>query len=288
MSEQPAEPVIVERQRRFSLAWIVPVLAILVAALLSYQAWQQRGIAVFITFEHAGGLKVGDAVVYRGFPVGDIRDIQLSPDLGEVIIEARLLPQAEGLARAGTQFWVARPEVSLAGVSGLDTLLGPTYLNVRPARQPGKPQFRFEGRPDAPRDQATGLHVVLRLARRGTVSTGSPILYRDVPVGQVGGVRLAEDARWVEVDAHIREEFAHLVRSRTRFFKASGIGIDFGWFQGLSVRAESLEALVSGAIGFATPDKPGDPVSDGVMFDVADQPDSDWLKWDPPLSSAQP
>lgn len=289
MNEQPAAPIVVTRPRQVSLAWIVPVLALAAACVLGYQAWQERGLPVYITFEDAGGLRAGDALVYRGIPVGEIRDVRLSRDLGRVVIEARLRPEAEDLARDGTRFWVARPEVSLAGVSGLDTLLGPTYLNVLPSSTPGDVTTRFEGDNRAPLDQvASGLHVVLRLARRGTVSTGSPILYRDVPVGQVDGVRLAGDARFVEVDATIREEFGHLVRQKTRFFKASGIGVDFGWFQGLSVRAESLETLVSGAIAFATPEKPGEPASDGALFDVADQPESDWLKWSPVLSGTMP
>ncbi|KAA0215653.1 MAG: MCE family protein [Leptolyngbya sp. PLA3] len=289
MNEQAAAPIVVTRPRRVSLAWIVPVLALATACVLGYQAWQERGLLVFITFEDAGGLRAGDALVYRGIPVGEIHDVRLSRDLGRVVIEARLRPEAEDLARDGTRFWVARPEVSLAGVSGLDTLLGPTYLNVLPGAAPGRVMTRFEGDNRAPLDQGVqGLRVVLRLVRRGTVSTGSPILYRDVPVGQVDGVRLAGDARFVEVDATVREEYAHLVRQKTRFFKATGIGVDFGWFQGLSVRAESLEALVNGAIAFATPEKSGEPVGDGAYFEVADQPESDWLKWDPVLSTPEP
>lgn len=289
MSEEPSVPVVVRRERRFSLAWVVPVLAIAVAGVLAYQSWKERGVSVFIRFDDAAGLRVGDALVYRGTRVGEIRDVQLSDGLDSVVIEARLRPEAEELAREGTSFWVARPQVSLAGVSGLDTLLGPMYMNVMPAESEGKPMFRFEGLNDAPLDSSqNGLHVVLRLQRRGTVSTGSPILYRDVPVGQVDGVRLAPDARWVEVDATIREEYARLVRERTRFFKASGIGVDFGWFQGLSVRAESLEALVNGAIGFATPERPGASVGDGAFFDVADTPENDWLKWDPALAASDP
>lgn len=289
MSEDPAAPIIVPRERRFSLAWALPLLAVVVAGVLTFQAWKERGVAVFITFDDAGGLRPGDALVYRGVRVGDIRDIRLAPGLAEVVIEARLRPEAEELAREGTRFWVARPKVSLAGVSGLDTLLGPTYLNVLPGEQPGRPTWRFVGLEDTPVSSTEhALHVVLRLARRGTISTGSPILYRDVPVGQVDSVRLASDARGVEVDATIDEQYAHLVRSRTRFFRASGIGIDFGWFQGLSVRAESLEALLNGAVGFATPEKPGELVSDGAVFDVADAPDSDWLKWAPALSVQGP
>ncbi len=289
--QEPSEPVIVPRPRRISIAWVLPLLAIVAAAFLGWQAWQQRGVPVWITFDDAAGLRVGNDVVYRGIIVGTIGDVRLAPEGKRVIVEAVLRPEADMLARQGTRFWIAKPQVSLGGITGLDTLIGPTYLNVAPAENPGKPAFSFDGLKEKAREPVAadgGLRLVLRAARRGTVSVGSPIIYRDIAVGHVEAVRLADDARWVEIDAVIVERYAHLVRSRTRFFKANSIGIDFGWFAGLSVRADSLEALVSGAIGFATPERTGTKITQGTVFDVADEPDSDWFKWDPPLVPSEP
>lgn len=285
-TDQPAAPVLVRAPRRLSAAWILPILAIAAAAFLGFQAWKERGVPVWITFSDAAGLRPGNDVMYRGISVGTIRDVRLAPQGRRVVVEAMLRPEAAPLAAEGTRFWIARPEVSLAGVTGLETLIGPTYLNLLPTDRDTPPQFIFDGlneRPDLDSADA-GLRLTLRIAQRGTVSVGSPILYRDVAVGRVEEVRLAEDARSVEVHAVIANRYAHLVREKTRFFKATGIGIDFGWFGGLSVRAESLEALVSGAIAFATPSRPGEPAADGAEYEVAPEPESDWLKWDPPLT----
>lgn len=285
-TDQPAAPVVVRAQRRLSAAWVLPILAIAAAALLGYQAWKERGVPVWVSFSDAAGLRPGNDVIYRGISVGTIRDVRLAPEGRRVVVEAMLRPEAAPLAAEGTRFWIARPEVSLAGVTGLETLIGPTYLNLLPSERDTPPQFVFDGLNERPDLDAAdqGLRLTLRIAQRGSVSVGSPILYRDVAVGRVEEVRLANDARSVEVEAVIANRYAHLVRAKTRFFKASGIGVDFGWFGGLSVRAESLEALVSGAIGFATPSKPGDPATDGAEYEVAPEPDSDWLKWDPPLT----
>lgn len=288
MSETPAAPVIVSRRRRLSWAWIVPVLALVGAGMLALSAWQQRGVKVSVVFADASGLRPGDAVMYRGIRVGDVRDVSLTTDLQSVLVEAELRPEAGALAREHSRFWIAKPEVSLAGVSGLETLIGPTYLNVLPKEGDTVFRSRFEGLAAAPRSTETGeagLLVNLMLSRRGTVSVGSPILYRDIPVGHVREVRLSADARRVEVEAFIVADHAGLVRERSRFYKASGIGVDFGWFRGLSVRAESLESLVSGAIGLATPPKAGSAVADGHVFDVASEADPEWLKWEPDIAS---
>jgi paraquat-inducible protein B len=280
--------MIVDRRRRLSLAWLVPLVALVGAAFLAHSAWQQRGIRVSVTFPDAGGLRPGDAVMYRGIRVGDVRDVRLSSDLQQVVIDAELRAEAGALAREHSRFWIARPQVSLAGVSGLETLIGPTYLNVQPRAGDAVFRSRFVGLRDAPKSVAAdgdGVRVVLHMPRRGTVSVGSPILYRDIPVGHVHEVRLSTDATRVEVEAVIIAEHAALVRERTRFFKASGIGVDFGWFRGLSVRADSLESLVSGAIGLATPARGGAQVESGHIFEVASEPDPEWLKWEPDLSA---
>ncbi|MBX3321843.1 MAG: MCE family protein [Phycisphaeraceae bacterium] len=287
MSQDAMTPIIQVRRRRVSLAWLVPIFALIGAGLLAHSAWQQRGVRVSITFEDAGGLRPGDAVMYRGIRVGDIRDVRLAEDLRAVVVEAELRPEAGALAREHSRFWVAKPEVSLAGVSGLETLMGPTYLNVLPRAGDAVFRAKFDGLRDTPKGAAEvgdGLRVVLMMPRRGTVSVGSPILYRDIPVGHVQDVRLSPNARQVEVEAIIVAEHAALVRERTRFYKASGIGVDFGWFRGLTVRADSLESLVSGAIAFATPSRAGAVVEPGHVFDVAGEPDAEWLKWEPDLA----
>ena len=47
---------------RFSPIWIVPVLAAILAASLSWQAWGESGLPVTILFEQGHGLRPGDTV----------------------------------------------------------------------------------------------------------------------------------------------------------------------------------------------------------------------------------
>ena len=68
----------------------------------------------------------------------------------------------------------------------------------------------------------------------------------------------------------------------------SAVGVDWGLFRGLSVRAESLESLVRGAVALATPDRPGEPVAGGRAFELAEEPRDDWLEWEPAIPLADP
>ena len=190
------------------------------------------------------------------------------------------------MAAEGTQFWIVRPEVSLDRVSGLDTLLGPRYIAVRPLDAPGKTVRRFEGLSEPPRlpQQAVdGLLVHLHARSASSISTGSAVLYRGMRIGRVVGFRLAGDATNVEIDAIIEPRFAPLVRENTRFWDASGVGVDFGLFRGLSVAAGPLDSVLRGAVGMATPTKAGERAQAGAEFELAPAVDNDWLDWKPEI-----
>jgi len=276
--------------RGVSMLWFVPVLAVGLIGVLFYQAYAQRGPRIEIAFANGEGLRAGDPVTYRGVQIGTVREVALSPDLGAVRARVELRKDAAGLAVEGTRFWVVRPELSLTRVSGLETLLGPRYIEASPGPAGAALAWKFEGLTMPPRGAAPGapgtgegLDLVLRAERLGSITPGSPVVYREVRVGTVVGAELSADARVVDIAVRIDPAHAHLVRDNTRFWNVSGIGLDLG-IGGLKLRAGSLESVLAGGIAFATPTKPGERVRAGAQFELADAPDDDWLKWAPELT----
>lgn len=282
-----AIPVAVVRPRRFSVTWLIPIGALLlVAGLLFAHLARERGPTITIRFADAAGIEPGSEIIHRGLSVGVVRDVRLTEDMTGVLATAELAPHASAIAGEGSAFWIVRPEISLERVAGLETLLGPQYIAVRPA-PPGAPRAsRFDGldAPPAIAPPADGsIRVTLRAPRLGGLAPGSPVLYRDMPVGAVRSADLAPDATGVIITADIEPRYAPLVRDNSRFWRAGGVGVDFGLFSGLTVRADSLSSVIHAAIAFATPKRPGAEPTDTTVFDLADTPDSDWLEWAPPI-----
>lgn len=294
MTDSPPPAASIARApRRGSLLWLVPVAALAVlAAFLVVQVNQERGPRITITFPDAAGLEPGADLIHRGVSVGIVRSITLSPGFESVVVEAELAPHAEGFARTGTRFWIVRPEVGFGGVSGLDTIIGPRYIAVERGRGDGTDRARgFVGLDAAPDDPVTaedGLLVRLRARSAGSITRGSAVLYRNVRVGRIIGTRLADDATAVEIEAVIDPEYAPLVRENSRFWDASGVGVDFGWFRGLSVEAGSIDAVLRGAIAFATPNELGPRAAHGRSFDLQQTLDSRWLDWSPAIELDRP
>ena len=121
-----------QRRRRISTVWIIPIVAALIGLSLAYRAWQERGVEVSITFETGSGITPGKTSVrYRDVEIGTVSDIDIGDDLSDVVVTLSLHAAARPYLRSDTRFWVVRPRISGAGVSGLGTLLSGSYIAMQ-------------------------------------------------------------------------------------------------------------------------------------------------------------
>jgi len=248
----------------------------------------EKGVALTIRVPRGDGLNPGTSIRYKGLEVGKVERVELTPDLQAVMLYARVTKATQQIARAGTQFWVVKPEVSLTRAANLETLVSGQYLEVLPATKAGNRQVNFVAQAAAPTDNAReeGLRLVLSAARRGSIKPGVVVSYREVPVGKVTDFELGPTSDRVLIHILIEPRYAPLVRTGSRFWNASGIGVDAGLFSGVKVRTESLEALLEGGIAFASPDNAqmGGPAQAGQTFVLNDELKEEWLRWAPKIA----
>lgn len=76
-----------------------------------------------------------------GVEVGTVQDISLSDDLRKIEVKVSIKSDMKDALREETQFWLVTPKASLAGVSGLDALVGGNYIGMMPGK--GKEQDHF-------------------------------------------------------------------------------------------------------------------------------------------------
>lgn len=248
----------------------------------------QPGLQIGIRVADGDGLQPGTLVRYKGLEVGKVENLSLTDDLQAVMLNVRITQAAEQIAREGTRFWVVKPELSLTRAANLGTLVSGQYLEVQPAGQKGARRTEFVALASAPNQavREEGLRLVLSAPRRGSIKPGVIVSYREVPVGKVVDFELGPTSDRVLIHVLIEPRYAPLVRSGSRFWNASGIGVDAGLFKGVKVRTESLEALLEGGIAFATPNNPemGGPAQPGQTFALFDEPQEGWMQWAPKIA----
>ena len=262
----------------FSAVWLIPTIVIIATCVL-YIRWEiTRGPLITITFADAGGLSSESPIIYRGAIVGRIERLSLDKDLSHVIVAARLDASAEGLAREGTKWWVVRPSISLQGISGLDTIFGPRYIEMMPGS--GEPTYDFDGSTDPL--HGNGKNFTLNSGTAENISVGTPIFFRGFEVGSVTGISLANNAASVRLQIVISEKYTPLVYTNTEFWNVSGITIDADLF-GLDLHTGPLASLIRGGIAMATPDRPGEIAPEDYAFTLSKNYDEDSLDWSPQI-----
>lgn len=280
MSTETATPKIATARSSWVI-WIVPIVALLVGGYLVFRELAARGPDITITFSNGSGLEAGKTqLVSRGVIVGSVERIDLSPDLSEVKVRARLHASAAELAREGTRCWIVRPKIGVGGISGLETIMKGPQIELEPGDPPGAPTKSFEGLDERPLALREGYAYRLHFPHKGSISEGVPVLFRGVEVGVVKSVELAPDGTELIAEIRVDAPYFRLVRQNTVFWDSGGVNMKVGLL-GAKIRTGTLDDILSGAIEFATPpkDETAPIAADGSEFRLYREADEDWLKW---------
>ena len=109
----------------------------------------------------------------------------------------RMVKGAEHYLNEDTRFWVVRPRIAPAAVSGLGTLLSGAYIGIDPAARASATRELHRPRGAADRHYRRG-RAALRAALRASSARcrrGSPVYYRNIQVGQVVAYELGRRRR---------------------------------------------------------------------------------------------
>jgi len=250
---EAAEPP-VWTHRRLPTVWLIPLVATLIGIWLAFNAYVDKGPTFTIAFRSGEGLEAGRTKIKcKDVEVGKVKAIRLSPDREKVLVTAELTRDAASLLTGNARFWIVRARVSTSGVSGLGTLLSGAYISMDPG-DPGKPARSFEGleMPPIVTSQQDGRLFTLRAEKLGSMTAGSPVYFRQIPVGEVAGFDLEKDGQAVSIKVFVRAPYDQLVHKNTRFWNVGGVDVTVDT-NGIRMSSDSLIDLLMGGVAFENP-----------------------------------
>jgi|GEM_PF-687447 len=272
MSEYILPEADLARKSRFSLIWLIPLLAALIGSWLAFKYYTEQGTMIVINFEQASGIEARKtSVKYKDVEVGMVRKVSLSPDLKTVRVEVEIYPDMENNLGPDTRFWTVTPRITLRGVSGLQTLLSGVNIGMEPGPA-GSAKKEYAGLSQRPSIdiQSPGQPIVLNAERLGSLDIGSPVYYRQIQVGEVTGYTLNPNNQKVDVDVFIFAPYHDKIRTNSRFWNASGFELDVSTL-GVTARLESITSLLIGGIAFETDfNEVGYPITGKSAFKLYD------------------
>ncbi len=256
---------------RFSTVWLVPVVALVIGLWMTYSHYAGQGPIIEITFQSGEGIQAGTTKVRRkNVEIGEVLDLRLSEDAEKVVLSVRIYDHAKQLLREDSQFWVVRPRVGAAGISGLSTLLSGAYIEL----SPGSGEDLADGfvgleTPPVTPLGTPGLHVTLDSAGNQPLREGDPILFHGNEVGRIEFVYFNNQKRRTYYNAFIAAPYDALVTENTRFWFNSGLSVELS-ADGIRVDVASLSTVLAGGVAFDVPEglPLGEQITERAYFTI--------------------
>jgi paraquat-inducible protein B len=267
----PESKVVSKKRTKFSFIWLIPLFAAAVGAWIAVNTIRNEGPTITIIFKSAEGLEANKTkILYNGVEVGEINHIRLSEDYQTVIATAKMSPKTEEFLLKDTQFWVVRPQISGATVSGLSTLISGAYIGMEIGRAKEAAR-KYTALDDAPLEigGVTGRFYTLKTPQLGSLSKGTPLFFRRLQAGEVESYALDKSGKFLNVVVFVKSPYDQFVRPGTRFWHASGIDLSLS-ASGLKVQTESMLSILIGGIAFETPaeEQQASPAAANTTFDL--------------------
>ncbi|MDQ6640652.1 MAG: MlaD family protein [Pseudomonadota bacterium] len=267
--ELPRPRVVKARRWNVSLVWLVPAVAIIIAASMLVRTVFLAGPRIEIEFKSADGVEAGKTEVrYKEVVIGKVVSVGLRDDRKGVAVVVQLDRSAASFAVDDTTFWVVRPRIGTAGVSGLGTLFSGAYIGTDAGVSTRSrsefigleaPPFVLRGEP--------GAIFVLRADDLGSLDVSSPVYHRRTQVGRVVGYTLDADRDELSMKIFVESPYQKLVTLNSRFWNASGIDLTLN-ASGLSVNTQTLASVLAGGLAFESPPESGRaaPAPENTVF----------------------
>jgi paraquat-inducible protein B len=242
------------RRVRLPYVWILPVIVVIVGVFLAVREKIAEGTSIEITFHTADDLEPNKTKIsYKAVEIGEVKEIHVSKDRQEVVVEARIHRNATDYLVQDTRFWVVRPRVTGANVSGLGTLVSGAYISVDVGHST-VPEHHFTGLevPPIVTSGLPGREYILHAADIGSLNIGSTVFYRHMQAGQVVAYALDPGGASVTVKVFINSPYDRFVTQDTRFWQASGVDMSID-SEGVKLHTESIASILEGGVAFQTP-----------------------------------
>ena len=268
-SSVPESKNVPKKRTRLSLVWFIPILAAVVGAWVAVTRVLSQGPEITIVMKSAEGLEAGKTKIhYNGVDIGTISKIELSPDHQHVILTAQMAPKTETFLVADTKFWVVRPRISGANITGLGTLISGAYIGVEiGSSKLDRREFVALETPPVITGDIPGRFFILKTADLGSLDSGTHLFFRRVQVGQVASYSLDRDGKDLTVKVFVQAPYDQYVNPNTRFWHASGIDLSLS-ASGLTVQTQSVLSILIGGVAFesAPTDTVPPPAEENAVF----------------------
>ena len=211
----------------------------------------ERAVEIEFNLANTNDIKIGNNIYLNGQQVGEITqvitqliDVETQQTTPTAKAFADIDPEVVELLRTGTQFWVEKASLSLSESKNVANLVTGNFILFTPGK--GELQTTFDLVSNVvyliPHKQ-----ISISANDANGLAVGNKIYYKNYPVGHISRVTFNTKTNLIDLNVHIYQDYAHLLRRSTRFINISGVSVDAS-ISGLNIKSSPIAALVNGGI----------------------------------------
>ena len=233
--------------------------------------------------DSAMGLHEGSKIIYKGIAIGEVDALDLVNQ--GVDVDMRIENRYKHLMTKDALISLSNFKLSLDGIKNPEAIISGPSLHVSTGSSTtlGK-NYILKDIISHENQLREGLRIAVSASRKSSLKIGSPVLYRQVKIGDIEEYRLSDDSKYVEFLLYIKPCYAHLVRKNSHFYNASALGVEIS-LSGIKVKTETVETMMSGGVVLVTPTQFDEEAENMQVFTLVNEPEDKWLNWSPALSS---
>jgi len=247
------KPKINKKRDIFFGIWIVPITALIVAGWFLYQYYSKIGPEITIEFKSVGNLQEGQSEIrFRDVPVGKVKKIKLKDDNEHVLVIAVMDKSVKPFLNENAKFWIVKPRIDLNGISGLETLVSGSYIQMY-SKYGYEEKREFIGLDEPYVDTSDIKGSVFHLFAEDSrnLKVGSPVFYKKMEVGELQKMKLSKDGDGVEFTVFIKAPYDKFVKPNTNFWALDIVSVNFSG-SSLNVDIAPASDVIRGGIAFDT------------------------------------
>lgn len=231
------------------------------------------GRTFILTSSEPVDLSANSPVYYNNIKVGEVIDVDLGKTANTLRTTVFIYEKYLGFLSTQSVFWVQSGiELNASLSEGLAVSTGPLARMLHGGVSFTTPGMLKKQKPDVPEEdfifplhtsfkdavtavpalQPAGIHFVVGADDAQSLVLGSPILHKNIKIGEIKGFRLSPDQQKVLLECMVMDEYRKIVHENTRFYNTSGLQVS-GGLNGIQVRTGSLQSIVSGGLGCINP-----------------------------------
>jgi paraquat-inducible protein B len=251
------------------LAWLAPIIAILISSNMLYEHYKKLGNTITITFDDVSGLDLRKShIQYKGVFIGDIKSITLDKDnFNQYIVKAQIYSQYEYLVTKGSKFFLVSPKISMTKIEAIGNILTGNYIELIPASSDKKvldtldKQSFFEGLSNSPLQSGMKLSLISNI---GDLGIGGEILFKGIKIGEIIDKSLLN--KKVVYGINIFDKYRYLISEDTKFYKLNPLNIKAN-LQELNIDISPIKNMLQGAIEIVSSNSKTKPKKEYILQD---------------------